>query len=354
MPVYKDKERGSWYCMYRINGKQIKKSGFATKGEASAFERVALQEKSIKSIISFTEIRDSYLDHYKTTNKPVSYYTIRKRIEKHIDPYFAKSKTPITNKAVLEWQNDLIKQGYSVSYIRNLRANLSSIFLHGMRYYGLASNPCQIVAGVKNKHKEEMKFWTIQEFKMFMTVVEDPLHYALFSTLFWTGMRKGELLALRWRDITDKTIKVRNTISAKDGTGGWHLTPPKTASSKRDILMTKELKTIIDDLYQERKKLVEFDIDYFVFGADNPMSSTTLWRIYERYLSLSTVKRIRIHDFRHSFASCLIEAGVDIMLLAKMLGHSSREQVFKTYGHLYPDKQEEAIKKLENVTKLLL
>jgi integrase len=93
---------------------------------------------------------------------------------------------------------------------------------------------------------------------------------------------------------------------------------------------------------------VAFNKDFFIFGTYKPMSFTTLDRIYKKYITISSVKRIRIHDFRHSFASALIELGVDIMLLAQILGHSSREQIFNTYGHLYPNKQKEAISLLEN------
>lgn len=358
MSVAKDKKTGTWYYRIRVYDdygtyiKQSKKRGFKTKKEAKEAEALA-GIIEVKSGISFQTVEKAYMSHYKIKNKPVSAYTIERRIEVHIMPCFGKRKMEnISVRDILEWQNDLVRKGLSVGYIQAIKTTLSSIFLHGMRYYNLKANPVTVAESVKQKYKPEMKFWTIAELRQFLKLIDDPLHYALFSTLFWTGLRRSELLALRWVDIDGNVIHVRHSIAAKEGSGTWRLSTPKTPGSRRDILMTSELKSIIDDLFKRQRHQVEFNRDYFIFGDVKPMGATTLLRIYNNYIAISSVKRIRIHDFRHSFASALIEAGVDIMVLAKMMGHTSREQIYKTYGHLYPDKQAEAIQKLESVSKV--
>ena len=357
MSVAKDKQTGKWFYRIRVYDehgnlvKQSKKRGFDTKKEALEAERniLSVPVKEDPSDRLFAEVITHYLDHYTTRNKRRSSYCTANIAKLHIIPFFANKKAnEITPKSILDWQNNLKKLGYSTNYIQKIHTNLSSIFIHGIKYFDITKNPCQVVGNIRHKEKKEMLFWTIQEFKQFLKVVDNQQDYVLFNALFWTGMRKGELLALKWNDIDLQSgiIHVNKTLS-NDGRNGWELTSPKTRTSQRDILMISELKKLFLGLYQRNRHLVAFNKTYFVFGSDKPMSFTTLDRIYSKYTKISSVKRIRIHDFRHSFASALIELGVDIMLLAQMLGHSSKEQIFETYGHLYPNKQQEAIDKLE-------
>ena len=359
MSVYKDEKTGKWYWTARIKnsqGRTVQKKvrGFTTKRDATASERHFFASECIfqeeQSNALFKDLVKHFLDRYNTANKRRSAYTTKNIIDLHILPVFGKKKIrDISSKDILDWQSSLMEKQYSTNYMQRMHTLLSGIFIHGIKYFDVQKNPCQVVGNVKHKEKREMLFWTIHEFNQFLKVVDDFSHAVLFNALFWTGMRKGELLALRWNDIDldEGLIHITKTLS-NDGKNGWELTAPKTKTSKRDVMMTSSLKQMLKDLFNRNIHSVAFNKDFFIFGTYKPMSFTTLDRIYNKYISISSVKRIRIHDFRHSFASALIELGVDIMLLAQMLGHSSREQIFNTYGHLYPNKQKEAISLLEN------
>ena len=359
MSVAKDKQTGKWYYHVRIydeNGnlvKHSKKRGFDTKKAALEAERKILTvvEENAFHDIKFHQVAHHYLELYQARNKARSYYDIRRLIERHILPTFGdKFISGIKPKNILDWQLSLRKMAYSVKYMQVIHTTLSSIFNHAVKYFELSKNPCTVVGNFTSKEKKEMLFWTIDEFHLFLESIDNLKDYAIFYTLFWTGVRKGELLGLQWKDIdfSRRMIRITKAVN-RFGTGGhWELTTPKTLGSIRDILVINTLSDILQDLYEQSKAIIGFNDDYFVFGSDKPLSFTGLDRIYKGYITASSVKRIRIHDFRHSYATALIELGVDIMLLAKMLGHSSREQVFSTYGHLYPNKQHEVIAKIEN------
>lgn len=359
MSVYKDQSTGKWFWTCRIADatgvtKQKRVRGFITRREAVESERIFMatmkDQVSPSSELLFSAVVSHYLENYSTGNKRRSAYCTKNIIDLHILPHFGKKLVKdITPKEVLDWQNGLRRKKYSTNYIQKIHTILSSIFIHGIKFFDVPKNPCQVVGNIKHKEKKEMLFWTVDEFRQFLKVVDDFQDQVLFNALFWTGMRKGELLALKWEDLDLQAgiIHITKTLS-NDGRNGWELTSPKTKTSKRDVMMTSALKQMLTDLFQRNSHTVAFNKDYFIFGSYKPMSFTTMDRIYKKYTDISSVKRIRIHDFRHSFASALIELGVDIMLLAQMLGHSSREQIFETYGHLYPDKQSQAIALLEN------
>ena len=359
MSVAKDKQTGKWFYRIRVYDehgnlvKQSKKRGFDTKKEAVEAERMAFTvvEENAFHDIKFHQVAHHYLELYQARNKARSYYDIRRQIERHILPTFGdKFISGIKPKNILDWQLSLRKKAYSIKYMQVIHTTQSSIFNHAIKYFELEKNPCTVVGNFTSKEKKEMLFWTIDEFHLFLESIDNLKDYAIFYTLFWTGVRKGELLGLQWKDIdvARRMIHITKAVN-RFGTGGhWELTTPKTLSLIRDILIINTLSDLLQNLYEQSKAIIGFNDDYFVFGSDKPLSFTGLDRIYKGYITASSVKRIRIHDFRHSYATALIELGVDIMLLAKMLGHSSREQIFSTYGHLYPNKQHEVIAKIEN------
>ena len=125
-------------------------------------------------------------------------------IEKKILPYFQKRKLcDITAKDVIEWQNEIReltdKNGkkYSQTYLKTVHNQLSALFNHAVRYYGLKSNPAAIAGNMGTEERKEMLFWTLEEYKKFSEVMMDkPISYYAFQMLYWCGIREGEMLAL--------------------------------------------------------------------------------------------------------------------------------------------------------------
>ena len=264
-------------------------------------------------------------------------------VELKILPYFGNKRVnDITAADIRQWQNELIKIGYSPTYLKTINNQLSAIFNYAVRYYDLKSNPCAKAGSMGKSKAEEMDFWTGEEFRRFIdSVMNKRLSYMAFMTLYWTGMRLGELLALNPKDVDleKRTISITKSyqrLGKKDV-----ITPPKTPKSKRVItipeFLAADIKDYMDSLYdlQENDRLF-------------PITKYYLEHEMQRGIKESGVKRIRVHDLRHSHASMLIELGFSPLEIANRLGHEKVETTLNTYAHLYPNKQTKLAERLDS------
>ena len=348
MKAEKDKKTGKWLIQYRYTdwqGKRRKstKRGFATKREAEEWLRNFLITQKVDFDMKFEDFWKMYCADMETRLREHTMRTKKYIVELKILPYFGdKRVNDITAADIRQWQNELIKMGYSPTYLKTINNQLSAIFNYAVRYYDLKSNPC-VKAGSMGKSKaEEMDFWTGEEFRKFIdSVMNKRLSYMAFMTLYWTGMRMGELLALNPKDIDleKRTISITKSyqrLGKKDV-----ITPPKTPKSKRVItipeFLAADIKDYMDSLYdlQENDRLF-------------PITKYYLEHEMQRGIKESGVKRIRVHDLRHSHASMLIELGFSPLEIANRLGHEKVETTLNTYAHLYPNKQTKLAERLDS------
>ena len=204
-----------------------------------------------------------------------------------------------------------------------------------------------------NKLPKEMDFYNWEEFKQFLSVIDDLKFRCLFETLYYCGLRRGELMGLSWENINfeDKTLSVvKNVVNEKGNKGHWVLTTPKTKSSRRTIPIPNQLYNDLKDYYNEQKKQYGFNNRWFVFGDTNPISTFMLRNRKIKYAREAGVKEIRTHDFRHSCASLLINSGASIMVVAKYLGHSKIDETLNTYSHLFKNKLSEVVETMNNLS----
>ena len=193
------------------------------------------------------------------------------------------------------------------------------------------------------KHADEMLFWTRQEFQTFIEVMKDrPASYAVFMTLYFTGIREGELLALTPSDIDfeKKTLTVNKSyqhLGRED-----IITTPKTPKSNRTIPIPDGLCTCLQE-YMSHCYGLQKDDRLF------PYTKSFLYHEMEYSCKASGVKRIRVHDIRHSHASLLVEMGFSPLLIAERLGHEKVQTTMDTYSHLYPNKQVEVARQLDGI-----
>ena len=344
MRAEKDKKTGKWLIQYRYTdwqGKRRKstKRGFATKLEAEEWLRNFL----ITQNADFDEFWKMYCADMETRLREHTMRTKKYIVELKILPYFGKKRVnDITAADIRQWQNELIKKGYSPTYLKTINNQLSAIFNYAVRYYDLKSNPC-VKAGSMGKSKaEEMDFWTGEEFRKFIdSIMNKRLSYMAFMTLYWTGMRLGELLALTPKDVDleKRTISITKSyqrLGRKDV-----ITPPKTPKSKRVITIPEFLAADIKDYMDSLYDLQEDDRLF-------PITKYYLEHEMQRGIKESGVKRIRLHDLRHSHASLLIELGFSPLEIANRLGHEKVETTLNTYAHLYPNKQAKLADRLDS------
>ena len=191
------------------------------------------------------------------------------------------------------------------------------------------------------KNAEEMQFWTLAEYKKFREAVRNKSRsFMAFQVLYYTGMRIGELMALTKADVDldARTVSISKTYSRRNGEDV--ITPPKTPKSNRVIAIPPFL---CDELRAYMTTL------YGLQGGDRIFPFTKYFLEHEmvRGCRLSGVKKIRLHDLRHSHASLLIEEGFSPLLIAERLGHENVETTLNTYSHLWPHKQEQVAGRLE-------
>lgn len=199
MKAEKDKKTGKWLIQYRYTdwqGKRRKstKRGFATKREAEEWLRNFLITQKADFDMKFADFWKMYCADMETRLREHTMRTKKYIVELKILPYFGNKRVnDITAADIRQWQNELIKMGYSPTYLKTINNQLSAIFNYAVRYYDLKSNPC-VKAGSMGKSKaEEMDFWTGEEFRRFIdSVMNKRLSYMAFMTLYWTGMRLGD------------------------------------------------------------------------------------------------------------------------------------------------------------------
>ena len=348
MKAEKDKKTGKWLIQYRYTdwqGKRRKstKRGFATKREAEEWLRNFLITQKADFDMKFEDFWKIYCADMETRLREHTMRTKKYIVELKILPYFGNKRVnDITAADIRQWQNELIKMGYSPTYLKKINNQLSAIFNYAIRYYDLKSNPCAKAGSMGKSKAEEMDFWTGEEFRKFIdSVMNKRLSYMAFMTLYWTGMRLGELLALNPKDVDleKRTISITKSyqrLGKKDV-----ITPPKTPKSKRVITIPEFLAADIKDYMDSLYDLQEDDRLF-------PITKYYLEHEMQRGIKESGVKRIRVHDLRHSHASMLIELGFSPLEIANRLGHEKVETTLNTYAHLYPNKQTKLAERLDS------
>ena len=267
-------------------------------------------------------------------------------LQTHILPFFDnKPINEIKASDVRRWQAKLMSSpnNYSQTYLKKINTELNSIINYAKRFYDLNTNPCGKAGTIGKAKAEEMDYWTYDEYIAFREGVKDkPLSYICFEVLYWTGMREGELLALSPADIDfdNKLISINRTYQRIGGKDVF--TSPKTRKSKRKIPIPDFLCQELSDYIQSRYML---DADERLF----PVTKSYLSHEMIRGCKNTGVKKIRIHDIRHSHASLLINQGCDALMLADRLGHEKVSTTLNTYSHLFPHKQQELVHSLESL-----
>ena len=342
MPVYKDEQRGTWYfkCNYRDWQGEIKtkmKRGFATKKEAQKCEREFIEMQSGNMNMKLANFVEVYFNDKGTRLKERSIMTKRTLIETKIIPYFGeKSMNEITAVDIIKWQNLLMKQEYSPTYLRMIQNQLTALFNHAERFYDLRDNPCKKVDKMGRSNAKELNFWTKDEYEVFIKGfgAEDEMYRIIFQMLFWLGCRIGEVLALTASDIDleNGTISVSKTYFRRNKTD--YITSPKTESSNRKITIPKFLQGEIKEYLDRQYELAP---DERIF----PITDRAVQKKMKQKTEEAKLKSIRVHDLRHSHIALLIEKGLQPLIIAQRVGHDSVNTTMNIYGHLYPNKQKE-------------
>ncbi|MFA1819044.1 tyrosine-type recombinase/integrase [Virgibacillus oceani] len=351
MAIYKDKKRDTWYISVYIGDggkrKRIVRRGFKTRPEAKKAEAEIIFNAEMYNSDNplFTDIVDEFINSYEKQRKATSVHRLKKECRLYIKPFFEGKYIQNIKKRDIKKFHDFLLDKLSMTSAKNVHGYLSSILNYAVEMEYLNSNVAREVGNIRGSDDKEMDYWTLDEFKLFLTHVEDNTYKALFMTLFYSGMRLGEAIALTWKDVDfdNNIIHINKTANLNK------ITTPKTKTSIRKIKMPQHTMNAIATVKLETKP----KHDYFVFGeycTHKPRTTVTNYFIrYIRRINKSVnLKQIRVHDLRHSHASYLINKGYDIQIISKRLGHAKVSTTYDIYAHLYPNKEDEAIKDMED------
>lgn len=363
MPIYEEKDKVDgqkrYYVRVYINGKQVTRHNKLWVGRDGKYlaqqEEHRLRGNVYEEPIYFNldDLFEKYFEDLKLKSKES---TIRKTLDNynlHIKPYLGFKKIEmLSNRDILDYHNILLNKkieikndkskrnlgvhNLSITFLQSIHTTLSAILNFGCKYYGLEKNVAASVGNFtrpKGTVKKEMNFLTIDEFNKFISFELNEYYKDFFTILFKVGLRRGELLALTIKDVdfNKKTININKSLNPKNGIKS---TVPKTNKSNRNLLVTDEVINILKKYKDKENEIFSIDL----------ITPTTLSRKCDRNCKSANIeKNIRIHDFRHSFASMCIFSGVPIEIISQYLGHENISTTLDTYSHLYPNSQDKLI-----------
>lgn len=352
MAILKDKQRGTWmvkrYEKDAITGKrrQILKRGFKTKRDAVQWD--AAQARFEQSTgITFTELDNLYID-YKNPRKESTRNQERTRVQKYMT-FAGMPMTDISKQTLMEWYVEFIKRDDIATSTKNYCIGVvKAVFKFGSDFYGLQNNAVVLKKLKKDKKKQKpFEVWTVDEFSQFIQCV-DSFHYKnIFTFMYCTGLRRGEALALRAEDfnLAKGTVHIHHQIKyMKEG-----FIPLKTDSSERTLKLPPHVLNAVIPLVNACTDELPF-----VFGGNVSIPITNLQKQFTKGIKKSGVKRIRIHDLRHSFATNAINNGCNIVAVSHYLGHSTIQQTLETYTHLLEKTDDEMVQKMDAVLSAVI
>ena len=359
MAVYKY-QKDKWEVVYR----NFHKRGFNSKKEAQLYElKIKFNEvTSIDNLYLYT-IADDYLDWLEKNTSYSTYDKCYQAMKNIILPMVDNKKmVKITDMDCRKYHEKLIKTNYSSRYKNYLQNKYIAIFKHAQKYYDYDLNPTKYLEPFKKTFEEkqkikqkEMNVWTDNEFSKFIGYVKDERYKLLYIALYYTGMRIGEAQALTWNDYKDGKLNIDKSLCKLSRTESYEIKDTKTESSMRTISLPSSVVDLFNDRLMEVSKIKGFSSSWFIFGSDKPLPRTTIDRIKDDAIKKSKVKRITIHEFRHSHASNLISQNINIVAISRRLGHSDINITLKVYAHLMPKNEDELLKYLnksyQNLTK---
>lgn len=379
MPIYKVKGvKKNGLQKYRViinyqnsfgENKKIERAAYgadeAKAMESELYQKVKYETPAQK--ITLRELAKEYLSNKKHEVRETSLDKTNRILNRYVlsDNLGNMKIDKLTVPVLQSWKTSINETDLSITSRQNIYGEFRALLNYAVKMEYLPRNPLIKVGNFKAplEHKKEMLFYTPDEFRRYIAQAiifaeaqekEGTLYgwnvYIFFMLAFYMGMRKGEIHALTWGDIdfSQHIIKITKSLAQKLK-GGDRITPPKNASSIRDIEIPIPLENALKQHYVRCQGIKGFNDDWLVCGGLKALRDSSLNTINHKLADLAGVKRIRIHDFRHSHASLLANEGINIQEIARRLGHSKIDMTWNRYSHLYPRESERAMNVLNKI-----
>lgn len=357
MPVYRDKRRGTYYYSFRKDGKQVRSKDFTNRKDCDKALAVALlkADKIASETYTFNQVAFYFFEEQEKKLKPQSVQKCRENLSFFLEQLGNIRVDRLTIKhysKALDQLDKYVSKGkpLSNSYKNKLIKTFKQLCKFADKRFDLRTDIPAKFDNYKNEPKKEMQILTPEEFSRLFLVIDNPCYRALFTMLFYMGFRIGEANALQWKDIDfeKNTISITKTVNTKiRAEDGYMISTPKTPSSIRTLPMPRSVSERLlfyrDKLPIEKENLSEA----FVFGLAKPLAESTIQQAKNKYLKKAGLPPMRLHDFRHSCASYLINKNATPLLVSKWLGHASVTMTLDVYSHLWKSELDQLVQVMD-------
>ena len=375
MPITKTGKSKDGKQQYRVrinytdaSGKahQIERTAYG-KDEAKLIEQQLMTEykdkRSVTKHLTVQELYKEFDEYHSHEVRKTSHDTMMRLIKNRVLPTMKDCRVDkLTQPSLAQWKNDIAGTELSLATKRNTYSAFATMLNYAVKMDYISKNPLMVLGNFKDaeaidKPEEKLHYYTSEQFQAYIKEAKASAHtvndwgfYVFFCIAFYTGARKGEINALKWSDIDGNTMHIRRSIAQKLK-GEDVETAPKTRSSYRDLQIPAPLLAVLKE-HKERQQTASksFSDDYRICGGERPLRDTTIEHKNTAFAKAAKLPHIRIHDFRHTHASLLVNEGINIQEIARRLGHSNVQMTWNTYSHLYPREEERAVAVLDKVT----
>ncbi len=375
MPVYATNRRKDGKTQYRVRINYTDPSGAHLQKEGSCYghqealelERKLLLQYAFRSIsdaeMPLSELCEQYMKEKGTEVRETTLAKSEQYIRLHIMPELGQVRICDLNERIFaEWKAGMLEKNLSTVYCRHIWSELSCMLNWAVRMRYIPENPTKNLNNFRDSNftsvKNDLHFYTPEQFSRFAETANKSVEnymqrsvYVFLMIAYYTGLRKGEIHALRWADIQGDILHVRHSISQKIKGKSALETSPKTKSSIRDLQIPHPLLDILRQymVLQQLQFGKDWSKKYYVCYGPKCISDTTLANYNEKWARQAGLPALRIHDYRHSHASLLANEGINIQEIARRLGHTNVQITWQRYSHLYPREQERALSVLDKV-----
>ena len=378
--VYYRKEDGSQAKL----SKRVKKFSEVAEARRELEDRVANYQKND---VTFDKLIDEYVDWLKANRRLTTAQNAEKKLRVHILPFFkGKRVCDLSYSMVVKWKakiNEMVSQksgeNISLVYKRNLYTAFHGLMSFALKVYGIENNALNRAGNFisdPNARPEEQKlhYWTVEQFKSFsdamISMIDEGMEkegtaydvqeahgiYGFFNILFYAGLRRGEANALQVDDFHDGEhpyLNITKSVNMKNKVKGKYLvTLPKNKQSIRKVPIPSKLAELIRFQIDYLKMNKDFQNNWFLCGGRNPIPDTTADVMKNEAEKRANLPHIRVHDLRHSYASMLINKGVDIAIISRLMGHGSPQITYSIYSHFYPETNYKAVEGIDDELEL--
>lgn len=327
---------------FLIKGPNYYHRGFKSEQEASLFE--AKNYPSKKAIRYPQQLEKDFIEYLRDRYKITAICSRINLLKVHVFPFFAKILLARLCDSDLKRYNDLVNASPGKSKMKIL--TMARKYLDFLKKNGASESLDENLLFVKKSlpfyEPQNFDYYTLEEFKIFMSSADKIFDKLFFNILFYLGLRMSEIRGLKWRDIVDHRLFIKRNVTNRVERHHQVEVACKSSSSVRDFLLPDFLMELFQE-FKESKRFATSPEDYiFDMNGDGLVITETPIRVRnEKIAQKSGIRRIKPHEFRHSCATYLFDCGFSIEQVAAWLGHSSPIITYRIYVHLLPKKKDE-------------